>query len=186
MSLLNPVCSRTSSLSAGLPRSTQVYHWPRHLVRLNRVSFIACLALFLCGATVLFWPTVRTHEALVSGVLLEVFGSMGLISLGLLHITVAREVRFTRDAMIVRQAFHRDLILPYSTYDLEWMADSTAGGNARVIVFEPHRGCTVLRPPVWFATALAEIARIQEEEGWYEPRLDRFSSRTEPFASSQS
>ncbi len=172
---------------AELPDSTQICRWPPRLARLDRTALLVSLALVVSGVGVLaWWPAPRTQETLVGGVLLEVLGSMGLVASGLLRMTVASEVRFTRDAIVVRRPPQRDLVLPYAAYDIEWMAHMTDAGNARLIAFEPHQGCTVLRPPDWFATAISEIARIQEEEGWYEPRSDRPASRAEPFASSQS
>lgn len=164
-----------------------MYRRPARLVRAHAGGLALSLGLLAAGAGMQMAAMERGDATLQAVAFLTVVvAGMGLAVAAVLHFIAAREVRFTRESLVVRQPFHRDATLPYSTYEVDWMVDVTPAGNARVIVFEPHRACTVLMPPEWFRTALAEVARIQEEEGWYEPREDGSAKVAEPLAESQS
>jgi len=168
----------------GLPESTQTYRWPERVVRLHRLVLVSSILFLGAGLGMQYAAANGADTVQATAFLALVAAGMGLSGVAIVHCACATEVRFTRDSLVVRQPFRRDLALPYSTYEIDWMSDLTAAGHARLIVFDPHRACTVLAPPDWFRTALGEIARIQDEEGWYEPRAEARHEQAEPVAES--
>jgi hypothetical protein len=152
------------------PESSQVYHWPAVVARLGWALPAVSLVLFAAGLYFVATSVGLSDIGRMTGGLLTLLvGAVGLGSLVSIHLCLAREVLFTRDAMIVRQTGRRPLRLPYCGYQHDWVADTSTRGSIRLIVFRQNRGCTVLAPPAWFEDAVAEIARIQQEEGWYAP-----------------
>lgn len=149
----------------------QTHRWPAHLRWANRLVPAVALLLLVVGLPgIRAGGTAAEFAFAALSLVLVVLAAAGLISVLLLHLLAAREVHFTRDCLLIRQTGRRELILPYSTYQEEWVADPGDGSGAvRILVFGRNRGCWILGPPVWLRTALGEIARIQQEEGWYDP-----------------
>lgn len=143
---------------------------PRRIRRLNFWVPVFGAIAFLSGFHLMREGFRTGNVPLFSlGLMSTASGLAAVVTLSLAHFIVSREVRFTLDRMIVRQTGRADLILPYSAYQREWVADLSNERLVRIITFGRNRGCTIVMPPDWLLDALREIARIQQEEGWYEP-----------------
>lgn len=166
--LREPVVRQRPSYGAA---STQVYRWPSPLTKMNVI-------LPILTALIAFAAVYGIRSGMVIGddtrVALGIAGAVGaaavLTVLCLIHFVAAREVRFTRDSLVIKQTGRRRMVLPYCAYKREWVMDDSGGeGSLRILMFERNRGCIVLMAPQWLRVALHEVARIQEEEGWYTP-----------------
>lgn len=149
--------------------STQVFTWPPRRGWARRFP-IAGAAILACGITVAARGATKSAvEELAIGMFVGTIGGMVLASMGIAHLIAAREVRFTRDRLFIRQLGRPLLELPYCDYQHHWVADLSNPSMVRLLVFGRNRGCTILHPPEWVCVALHEIGRIQREEGWYLP-----------------
>ena len=150
--------------------STQVFGWPVALERSHAlIGVLACLIILLGIHLIATSVQVSDIYRMTAGLVIGTGGSVILVILGVLHGTTAREIRFTRESLIIRQTGHKELILPFCEYQHEWVADLSNERLVRLIVFGRNRGCSLLLPEQWVLDGLREISRIQAEEGWYEP-----------------
>jgi hypothetical protein len=147
--------------------SPQVYVWPCRLRRLVWGAFWGGLGLAGFGFWMVGLGLERGgFEEVTAGLLELTLGLSLLTGVAVVHAIAAREVRFTRDSIIVRQTGRRALELDYADYQQRWVADLGNPAAVRLVVFEPNRGCTVLLPELWLVEALQEVGRVQEQEGW--------------------
>ncbi|MBX3729824.1 MAG: hypothetical protein KF858_11615 [Candidatus Sumerlaeia bacterium] len=147
--------------------SSQVYVWPSRLRRMAWSAPWVGLALVALGVWMVRAGMERGgFEEVTAGLLELTLGLSLLVGVVMLHAVAAREVRFTRDSIIVRQTGRGALVLDYADYQQRWVADMQNPAAVRLVVFEPNRGCTILLPELWLVEALREVGRIQEQEGW--------------------
>ncbi|MEQ8821082.1 MAG: hypothetical protein RLY93_12640 [Sumerlaeia bacterium] len=163
-----PVADR---LADAMANRIQIWNWPAHYNRWTCVvPPLALLGLAVGFEAVREGSASTELEWVVGGLLLILISCVALAILAISHFVLARRIRLTHECLHITQSLRDPLCLSYDRYGQSWIADGFEGaGPIRIIVFEHHRGCTVPNPPEWLRLALAEIARIQDEEGWYPP-----------------
>lgn len=172
MSLLDRLVREPSRRSAPTlaELSTQVHQWPANVARIHHIATIAVVVCVFAGVFLLM--RAADVASLACALVFEAIAGAGIVGIAALHLCTAREVRFTREALLVHQTGRDPLVLPFAAYQREWVADTSGSASIRLIVFGRNRGCTILGAPDWMRDAFDEVARIQMEEGWYEPMHD--------------
>lgn len=152
------------------PIGEQVYRWPATLpwvcgatVAAGVVGLAASLYLVFTSAT------IDDAGRMSVGFVSAVFSGLALVGGIIVLFVAAREARFTFDHLEVRRFGRRPLRLAYSRYDRDWVADCGHVHVVRLIVLRGNTACSLYLPPDWLRDALDEVARIQAEEGWYDP-----------------
>ncbi|MCB2155284.1 hypothetical protein KQI84_10375 [bacterium] len=167
--------------------STQVYRWPALIDRLTWIVPLVSIGVMVGGLALIRDSLSQSNLAeLTTGLLMIVAAGGSLVLLLISHLTLAREIRFTRDRLVIHQTGREPVVLAYSNYQRSWVVDLSHQDSVRFIVFHGNRGCTVLSPPDWFLTGLMEIVRIQHEEGWYDPQSERMDAFAHDFREADS
>lgn len=148
----------------------QVYRWPS----IVPVASGTAMTIGLLGLAVSLWlvltsETINDAGRLSVGFVAAVFSGLAIIAGVIVLYVAACEVRFTIDQLEVRRLGRRTLRLAYSGYERDWIVDAGHEHVVRLIVMRGNTACSIYLPPDWLRGAFDEVARIQAEEGWYEP-----------------
>lgn len=148
----------------------QVYRWP-WMIPAGAIAAIIAGAIGLVASVYLILSSETIVDAgrMSVGFVAAVFAGVGLLCGTVALFVAAREVRFTIDHVEVHRLGRRTLRLAYSRYERDWVADCHHTNVVRLLVMRGNTACTLYLPPEWLREALDEIARIQAEEGWYDP-----------------